>query len=310
MENITEALKELDSFKFDVMLNNSVGFCNHCKLCNSENINIKDEPWFKFFCYQFARNVQTLYEIININSGLKEKRCKTLIYWIHDKITNFYNKHKINAKQVDIFSEILKVWNNIHSSNIKDQKYTCDLPGKENSADLSKMKRIKIMSDYCENYDELKNLLTKKINVNCNIYYNYFKKNFSEFSKIAEEHNTECLEINYCSNLCQNYDPYDLLNKSKCSTIEISPGKNDYIKLEDCNASIGHALSEKTCESKEMTPFRSWISRKLGKKKIISGSFNEQSDDESLDANYESVDRNMENAGYNIIYNSDWSSSR
>lgn len=59
-----------------------------------------------------------------------------------------------------------------------------------------------------------------------------------------------------------------------------------------------------------MTPFRSWISNKLGKKKIIRDNFNEQSDDESLGVDYESVGGNMQNTGYNISYNSEWNFSR
>lgn len=39
-------------------------------------------------------------------------------------------------------------------------------------------------------------------------------------------------------------------------------------------------------------------------------SFNERSDNELLDADYESVGTDMENTGYNIIYNTDWNSSR
>ncbi|SBT53422.1 PIR Superfamily Protein [Plasmodium ovale wallikeri] len=59
----------------------------------------------------------------------------------------------------------------------------------------------------------------------------------------------------------------------------------------------------------KMTPFRSWIRNKLEKKKIIRDSFNDQSDNELLDADYESVDRDMLNTGYNITYNSDWNST-
>ncbi|SBT59385.1 PIR Superfamily Protein [Plasmodium ovale wallikeri] len=61
--------------------------------------------------------------------------------------------------------------------------------------------------------------------------------------------------------------------------------------------------------SHHMTPFRSWIRNKLEKKKIIRDSFNDQSDNELLDADYESVDRDMLNTGYNITYNSDWNST-
>ncbi|SBT01620.1 hypothetical protein POVCU1_068270 [Plasmodium ovale curtisi] len=59
-----------------------------------------------------------------------------------------------------------------------------------------------------------------------------------------------------------------------------------------------------------MTPVRSWISNKLRKKKIIRDSFHEESDNESLDADYENIERNMQNVGYNISYNSDWNSTQ
>ncbi|SBT02649.1 hypothetical protein POVCU1_079200, partial [Plasmodium ovale curtisi] len=54
----------------------------------------------------------------------------------------------------------------------------------------------------------------------------------------------------------------------------------------------------------------SWISNKLGKRKIIRDNFNEKSDDETLNADYENMDINMENIGYNVTYNTDWNSSR
>ncbi|SBS94503.1 PIR Superfamily Protein [Plasmodium ovale curtisi] len=345
MENRIEVLKnELNSFNFDLMLNNSISVCDYCNLCDTLVINdLKNEPLFKFFCYQFARNVQTVYEIISFSPQLKEKRCNSLIYWIHNKVKSFGNNSNINRRNVDIISEILKIWENINSTKIVDQKYKCDLPRKEDSPDLEKMKRKKIMSNYCENYNTLKSLLTRYVHVNCHIYYDYFKDSFLEFSENIKDHEKECLEISNCTGFCNSYDPDDLLNKSKCKIIQISNDNKEYIKQEECNTLKREAVSAVRCESKEvqipqftfsdnraiilmlfslwgiflsflflykMTPVRSWISNKLRKKKIIRDSFHEESDNESLDADYENIDRNMQNVGYNISYNSDWNSTQ
>ncbi|SBT54790.1 PIR Superfamily Protein [Plasmodium ovale wallikeri] len=343
MENRYEALKKaLSSFTFDSMLNNTVALCEHCALCNEVDVKVKNEPWFNFFCYQFVRNIETLYNIIYLDYSLKEKRCNTLTYWIHDKITNYYEKPNINVKNVDIFSEILNVWKNINSKKYNNDRYTCKIPGKE-PKNLEEMKRKKIMSDYCENYDTLKSLLTRKVRVNCHIYYDYFKDSFLEFSENVKGHEEECSRISNCHRFCSNHDPYDLLNNSKCKVIEISNDNKEYIKQEECNTLKREAVSAVRCESKEvqipqftfsdnraiilmlfslwgiflsflfsykMTPVRSWISNKLRKKKIIRDSFHEESDNESLDADYENIDRNMQNVGYNISYNSDWNSTQ
>ncbi|SBT56996.1 PIR Superfamily Protein [Plasmodium ovale wallikeri] len=344
MEKRYEALKEaLSSFKFDYMLNKTVALCEHCELCNDVDVKVKNEPWFKFFCYQFARNIQTLYNIIRLSYVLKEERCNTLTYWIHDKVTNFYDKPNINVKNVDIFSEILKVWGNINSRKYNNDRYTCKIPGKEEPKNLGEMKRKKIMSDYCENYDTLKSLLTRNIHVNCHIYYDYFKESFLEFSENVKDHEEQCSRISKCNRFCNRYDPDDLLSKSKCKIIQISNDNKEYIKQEECDELKREAVSAVICESKEVqipqftfsdnraiililfslwgiflsflflykiTPVRSWISNKLRKKKIIRDSFHEESDNESLDADYENIDRNMQNVGYNISYNSDWNSTQ
>ncbi|SBT59331.1 PIR Superfamily Protein [Plasmodium ovale wallikeri] len=343
MENRVRILKDkLEAFKINLLLNDSVGTCKYCSSCDVAEEKVRNEPWFKFLCYQFVRNIEYIYGLIYLNSSLKEKRCNTLIYWIYDKVANFYSNPQIKRGNVNIINEILKVWKEINTNKVTDRTYICELPAEENTKDLNEMKRKKIMSDYCEDYSELRRLLTKRHSSECNIYYDYFKNSFLEFRDIAKENKEECLRISNCSGFCDKYDLEDIFKRSKCEVIEISDGKNDYIKQEDCNESISKAVSEKICETKEvpnpeftfsdkraiiltlfsswgmfltllflykMTPFRSWIRNKLEKKKIIRDSFNDQSDSELLDADYESVDRDMLNTEYNITYNSDWNSS-
>ncbi|SBS90222.1 PIR Superfamily Protein [Plasmodium ovale curtisi] len=343
MENRIEVLKKrLISFNFDLMLNKTVGACENCDLCEKVNTNIKDDPWFKFFCYQFARNVQTVYEIIYIHPYLKERRCDALAYWVHDRIKGFSDNTSINKTKVDVFSEILKVWHNINSRKINGASNKCNLSAIQKSQNLEEMKRKKIMSSYCENYDNFKKPLKGIYSSECNIYYDYFKDSFIEFREIVDKHKALCLEIKHCSRFCDKDDPDDFLNKSKCKMVEISQDHKEYIKKDECETLKEKAVAAIRSETKEvqtpeftfsdkraiililfslwgifltflffykMTPLRSWISSKLGKKEILRDNFNEQSDDVSLDADYESVSRNMENAGYNITYNSNWNPS-
>ncbi|SBT55179.1 PIR Superfamily Protein [Plasmodium ovale wallikeri] len=344
MENRIEVLrKKLNSFNFDLMLNKTVGACENCDLCEKVNASIKDKPWFKCFCYQFVRNVETVYEIIYDLPYLKERRCDALTYWIHDRVKTFSDNSNINKNKVDIASEILTVWNNINSKKNNNASNTCNISViQKKIQNTEEMKPKKIMSSYCENYDSLRSLLKGIYSSECNIYYDYFKDSFIEFREIVNKHSALCSGINHCSGFCKNHDPDDLLNKSKCKIIEISQNQKEYIKEEECKALKEKAVAEIRSEPKEiqtpeftfsdkraiililfslwgifltflfsykMTPLRSWISSKLGKKELIRDNFNEQNDDVSLDADYESMNRNMENEGYNITYNSNWNPS-
>ncbi|SBT72744.1 PIR protein [Plasmodium ovale] len=347
MENRVNVLKsKLESFSFDLMLNNPVTLCQQCKLCDRVSINKKNEPWFENFCYQFVRNLETT-EMINRNKTIdvRESRCKSLIYWMYDKVVNSYAKPGIKNND-KIIDELLEVWKNFNitlSQNAFSSK--CEIPNSSEFTNLEEMKRRKIMSDYCENYSLFQKIRDYTEFENCHIYYDYFKDSLSKYKEeTVQKCEVQDFFIKNCLSYCSNADPDDVLNKSKCKTIEIWPQekKNDYMKKGDCEKlkepdpqfiyEIKEVpFSEFTFSDKraiililfslwgifltliflyKITPFRSWISSKLGKKKIIKDSFNEQSDDETLDADYESMDRNMENTGYNITYNSDWNSSR
>ncbi|SBT00098.1 PIR Superfamily Protein [Plasmodium ovale curtisi] len=343
MENRIEALKNLDSFKFDFMLNNYVTLCERCKLCEEVSEKKKNEPWFKIFCYQLVRNLETA-ETINRNNykDIRNSRCKSLIYWMYDKVKNYYEKPIIKNNE-NIIKELLDVWKNFNGSDEHNPSSPkCKVPNLLEFTNLENMKRKKIMSDYCENYNKLKKILNFDEHPNCHIYYDYFKDSLSKYKEIVNVCNEGDFFVNNCSRFCKEEDPEDVLNKAKCRRIEISPKKNDYIKIDECKA-LTKPPPEVRCEPDEikiseftfsdnraiilillslwgvfltflllykMTPFRSWISNKLGKGKIIRDRFNEQSDDESLDADYENTDRNMQNSEYNIRYNTDWNSSR
>ncbi|SBT53816.1 PIR Superfamily Protein [Plasmodium ovale wallikeri] len=335
MENRANVLKnKLEPFKFDIFLNNPVTSCPQCTLCDEVNQNKKNEPWFKIFCYQFVRNLETA-EITNstLSEDKKESRCRSLMYWMYSKVKNLYEISNINNKD-NIIQELLGVWKKFNDSNVKSYLSSkCSVPNYSEFTDIKEMEKKKIMSDYCENYHELTKILKiYETYVDAHIYYDYFRDSLKTYRKIVGECNTEDFIIRDCSKFCSNDDPDNLLKTAKFRTIEISPGNNDYIEKGKCDILKDEAVAAKTCETKDVPSpeftfsdkraiililFSLWgvfltflFLYKLGKKKIIKDSFNEQSDGETLDADYESRDRNMENTGYNIIYNSDWNFSR
>ncbi|SBS92114.1 PIR Superfamily Protein [Plasmodium ovale curtisi] len=344
MEKRTEVLKKLDSFKFDFMLNNPVTICKNCTLCDEESQNKKNEPWFKVFCYQFVRNLETA-EITNstLSADKKLSRCKSLTYWMYDKVINIYKRSDV-IKDDKIIKDLLVVWQKFNDSNVKSYLSSkCSVPNYSEFTNIKEMEKKKIMSDYCENYYDLKKILKVFVSYdNCHIYYDYFRDSLRKYKDTVKNCNEDDFFINKCSYLCDNPDPEDLMNLSNCRIIEISHKKNDYVKKDECKA-LTKPAPEVMCEPNEieitefnfsdnraivlilfslwgiiltflflykMTPFQSWINSKIGKKKIIRNSFNEQSDDETLDADYENLDRNIQNTGYNITYNSNWNSSR
>ncbi|SBT50975.1 PIR Superfamily Protein [Plasmodium ovale wallikeri] len=344
MENTIGALKKLESFKFDFMLNNVVTLCRQCKLCDNLSQTKKNEPWLKIFCYEFVRNLETFKDMSSyFTREQRISRCNSLIYWMHNKV-NIYEKSEVNNKN-NIINELLNVWREFDYLEVKSNLSSgCSILNDTVLNNLEEMKNKKKMSAYCENYDELKSLLTRNYTtVDCHIYYSYFKDSFHEFSKIATENKQKCLEIKECLRFCNNADPNNLINVANCKVVQISKDNDEYIEKKECDTLKDKAVAEKTCEPREfriseftfsdnraiililfalwgiflsflflykMTPFRAWISNKLGKKKIIRDNFNEQSDDETFDVDYETADRNMQNTEYNIIYNSDWNSSR
>ncbi|SBT57102.1 PIR Superfamily Protein [Plasmodium ovale wallikeri] len=346
MEYRVDILKNrLQSIQFDIILNNPVVSCKKCNLCEQIDKNMKNEYWFKYLCYQLIKNLE-ISEYMNstISMDKRKSRCNSLMYWTYDKVKTFYEKQGVNNNEqiVDVLIDIWKKFNGTDLHNHSSPQ--CKAPEVSAFRNLSEMKKKKIMSDYCENYGEHRSI-SKYIDFNdCQIYYDYFKDSLSKYKKeTINGCNPKDFIIDGCSKFCSNADPDNVLNNSKCKTIEILPGKNDYITQEACDLLKTEALSAVKSESKEVRipeftfsdhraiililfsmwgmfltflyfykviPFRTWISNKLGKEKMMRDSFNERSDNELLDGDYESVGTDLENTEYNIIYNTEWNSSR
>ncbi|SBT56730.1 PIR Superfamily Protein [Plasmodium ovale wallikeri] len=343
MEYRVDVLKnKLPSILHDIYWNNPVTSCSKCSLCGNVNNDKKDEPWFKFFCYQLVKNLELSAELNSTNNKEEgERRCKSLIYWMYDRVERFYGNNVVKNKSKFI-TALHDVWEKFFEDNEGTYKsYRCSVPQASEFKNLTEIKKRKTMFDYCWNYNELKGILKLPSFPNCHIFYDYLKDSLSKYNEISKGCNEDNFIMKNCLRFCTKADPDDILNSSQCRSIEISPDKKEYIKQQDCDALIKEVVPEVKYETKEVeipvftfsdnraiililfslwgmfltlfllykiTPFRSWIRNKLEKKKIIRDSFNDQSDHESLDADYESVDTDMLNSGYNITYNSDWNS--
>ncbi|SBT73133.1 Plasmodium vivax Vir protein, putative [Plasmodium ovale] len=339
MEYRVDILKKtLQSFVHDIYWNNPVTSCSKCSLCDDVSTDMKNELWFKFLCYPLVKNLE-LSATLNRdnNEDVRVKRCKSLMYWIYDRVERIYVGGSFKNKK-DIITQLNAVWKNFYENTTgMDKSYKCKVPENPEFQNLKDAKKRKIIFDTCWNYSELKRILNYPAYENCHIYYDYLKDNLSKYKEISGV----CSEGDYiminCSRFCTNADPDNIFNSSQCRTIEISPEKDDYMKKSECDdlkkpdpevkyLTTEIKIPEFTFSDKraiiltlfsswgmfltllflyKMTPFRSWIRNKLEKKKIIRDSFNDQSDNELLDADYESVDRDMLNTGYNITYNSD-----
>ncbi|SBT74526.1 Plasmodium vivax Vir protein, putative [Plasmodium ovale] len=315
MEYRVDILKEkLPSIRHDIYWNNPVTSCKKCSLCDNVISNYKDKPWFKFFCYQLVQNLENSAEFNSYNSHeVRERRCKSLMYWMYDRVEGFYGNDVVKNKS-EFITALRDVWKKFFEDNEGTHKsYRCNVPQDTEFKNLTEIKKRKTIFDHCWNYNELKGILRLPSYPNCHIFYDYLKDSLSKYNGISKGCGEDSFIMKNCSSFCTKADPDDILNSSKCRSIEISPDKQDYIKRQDCDALIKEVVPEVKYETKEVeipvTPFRSWIRNKLEKKKIIRDSFNDQSDHESLDADYESVDTDMLNTGYNMTYNSDWNSS-
>ncbi|SBT00396.1 PIR Superfamily Protein [Plasmodium ovale curtisi] len=345
MEYRVDILKKtLPSILHDIYWNNPVTSCIQCSLCDNVNTDMKNQLWFKSLCYPLVKNLE-LSATLNSRNNEDErvKRCKSLMYWIYDRVERLYGKEVSKYKKDIIITELNVVWKNFYENNTGINKsYKCQVTENSEFQNLKDAKKRKIIFDNCWNYSELNRILSYRDYENCHIYYDYLKDNLSKYKEISEVCSNGDYIMNNCSRFCTNADPDNIFNSTQCRTIEISPGKDDYMKKSECNnlmkpdpevkyLTTEIKIPEFTFSDKraiililfsswgifltlfflyKMTPFRSWIKSKIGKKKIIRNNFLDQSDNESLDGDYENVEKDMQSTGYNITYNSDWNSSR
>ncbi|SBT53035.1 PIR Superfamily Protein [Plasmodium ovale wallikeri] len=324
MTDNIEFLKEISSVNYDAMLDNPVRSCKYCSYCENSDIKFKNEYWFKIFCYQFARNLETIHDVISIRTDLQENRCNSLIYWMHNKAKNVYEEAKIQ-NETKIIDELRKVWNNINETEYKSRSNICKT--NYNTITLDNRKRMKKMSDYCENYNDLHGKLTK-VRPNCKIFYDYFMKTLDAHGDIVQEcRNTH--ENGICPKQCRymNYNPENILKNLKCEEVQRPKILEGYIKKEDCENQKKELVPKTDCQTYAtctpefsfsdyrsvilillalwgMLPLGSWIKNKFLKKERIQINFDEENEDESSGNYFENLNSNFRNTEYNVPYNS------
>ncbi|SBT02993.1 PIR Superfamily Protein, partial [Plasmodium ovale curtisi] len=254
MEYRVDILKEkLPSIKQDIIWNKPVTSCNKCSICDNVISDKKDKPWFKFFCYQLVKNLENSAELNSYNNQEeRERRCKSLMYWMHDKVESFYGNDVVKNK-TEFITALHDVWKKFFEDNDSTHKsYRCNVPQDSEFKNLTEIKKRKTIFDYCWNYNELKSILRLPSYPNCHIFYDYLKDSLSKYKKISGGCSEDKYITQKCLPFCTKADPDDILNSSQCRSIEISPDKKDYIKQQDCNALIKQVVPEVKYETKEV----------------------------------------------------------
>ncbi|SBT55768.1 PIR Superfamily Protein [Plasmodium ovale wallikeri] len=336
-------LKDVPSIGFDVMMNNPIHACELCSHCENTVLKLNNDYWFKIFCYKFARNIQTLYEILVFRSELKKKRCDDLHYWVHDQVINTYNYADFSRNYVNVVADIKKVWNDINEKS-KYSKYKTICETNFSSLNFTEMSRRKKIDDYCENYNELYNILTRR-RQNCNIYYEYFKKKSIEYDELLKGCLIEGADRDYCSKICKIdvNSRNNIMNTTKCKTTEEAQKQNDVITQKQCEAQkqelqsqfarISSVSSSQVLSFSDhriiflviftvwgifltllflykISPFGTWIKNIFQKKKNLGVNFDGENENELFDNYSENLNSNFRNVEYNVPYNSNWNSSR
>ncbi|SBS93396.1 PIR protein [Plasmodium ovale] len=340
-------LDGLLSLKFDNKLNKINGTCTNCASCYNYGKKLKNQFAFHLLCQRLVKNIEYVHSIIKIDgTGLKEKRYEDLIYWMHNNVNNMddvTDKNEVN----NVIKELIEVWgfvNGILKSSGKDSSHLCDTTKIELPLNFENMKQQKSMSDYCQNFNTLYTKITNN-KPNCNIYHDYFEKTMKVYEDVFEKCHKTNADRSKCPSICKinTHDPNLIINKLRCDNIRSQKIQETLISEEQCNTDKG-LLQSKLEQALvaagnpefnysdprsvililftfwgifltfiflyKITPFSSWIRNNLQKKKIVRYNVNEEIDDESIYDYSGIVNTNMQNAGYNMSYNSDWNSSR
>ncbi|SBS91121.1 PIR Superfamily Protein [Plasmodium ovale curtisi] len=346
MDDKIKALNDIESLIFDYELDNIKGRCDNCSSCYSYGNYLKNSFFFHHLCQRLVKNIEFIHSAHRLNGEYSdEKSCNDFIYWIHNNVNNM--KDKINQSEINnIFNELKMIWNEVNGklkANGKEPLRSCNI-SKLNTLNFDELKKNKIMSDYCQNFEFLKLKLTFGNKLNCEVYYDYFMKTKNAYDKVYEEcHKNDSGDK--CPKICvkKQNNPKLILDNLRCDKIPKPVEEEKRITEKQCNREkdvLNSQLESALLDASnpvfnysdpravslilftlwgiflslffffKITPFGLWIRNKLLRKKIAGNKFDEQVDDESIYDYSESVNRNMQNIDYNISYNSDWSPSR
>ncbi|SBT57321.1 PIR Superfamily Protein [Plasmodium ovale wallikeri] len=205
----------LPSYLFDRKLNNEFCQCSYCSFCDNGKEIHENEYEYKMFCYNFAKNVEIVYEENKKNKNLKEKRCKDLNNWVYYNIHgNCISSVRANYNNIDKLNAVLEMINSQPSNESKD--YICE----EKLDKLfygSEWTKIKNIDDYGENYDFIRNESNIKES-DCYAFYNYLTKN-SELYKEIVDRCSKPVDGKYCPSYYRDnkYNPSELLDTLECT---------------------------------------------------------------------------------------------
>ncbi|SBS89303.1 PIR Superfamily Protein [Plasmodium ovale curtisi] len=329
-------LKDLPSVVFDDKLNKELFSCEYCSYCEKNGVNLKDKPWFKFLCYQFARNLETVNDMNWIDATLNHNRCNNLIYWIYEKAKKIHVNIK-TPNPMQVIGNLKFVWNDIYENSFfKTNKYKCQIPN--DIYDFENLAQKKKINDYCENYTFLKNKLNES-DYMCSIYYEYINNNLREYEENFSKCSSGGIDSKYCISNCNldNNNPKNLLETSACNPTQLLQEKNDARMRIECESKKSELETELERRSAldnnpsfnfsdhravslvllsswgifltilflyKTSPLGLWIKNIVRKKEIVGTNFDEENEQELLDNYSENMNRNFKNAEYNISYNS------
>ncbi|SBT72884.1 PIR protein [Plasmodium ovale] len=324
-------LMRAPSYKFNNELDSIINRCSFCSFCDEEKHFFAGEYGLKIHCYYFARNLQTINYDYTSNIQLKDKLCNDLLYWLQNNLKILLEKR--TSEYNDILKKFQEVWRSIIESDTHiSQDNLCGSSFNE-ILSYDECAKAKNVSNYCENYEFIKQELNKETET-CGGHYQYLTKNLDIYKIISSGCTVK--EKNYCLNYskCNTYDPQNLLSNDKCKQIKknldirtqmqqeekdstlCTPGFEcvsiDFIKT-SINISDNRFISLIVLSVWEillsfyflykLTPCRSLLNKVLYKKNIIKENLNNEEYQDLLESDSEDAPIKFNNREYLITYN-------
>ncbi|SBT53821.1 PIR Superfamily Protein [Plasmodium ovale wallikeri] len=319
----------LPSYLFDQKLSKEFCKCNYCNFCHNEPEIFENDYNYRMFCYNFAKNVEIVYNKNKENPQLKEKHCKDLESWVYKNIQgNCISSFKTNFDDIDKLNTVL---NRINSDNLNQRKaHICDKELKKKFYN-NELAKIKTIDDYGENYDFIKN----KSDMNdseCYAFYNYLTKN-SDLHKEIVDSCSKRVDGKYCPSYYRDkeYDPNELLGTLKCTEkIELSQKESmtDQRDYEACKQELLECSMFNNNKPFGITDFGffllivfsiwgifltllflysrirngNWSFNRLKKKQILKDTLLGNYEDEMQEDNFKNSDEDLSNIPLHITY--------
>ncbi|SBT84627.1 PIR protein [Plasmodium ovale] len=321
MNRNKNTLWDSPTYTFQNELNNVINFCPFCQSC--DNVQYFSRNYgLKVLCYSFAKNLGKIYYEDERNAKLKDKHCNDLIYWWYNNL-NYTYKKEFSSDYQNIVNSFKEVWKNITTL------YSISVDGLcknyfEPLKSFEECKKAKEVTDYCVNYEFIKDKLGKS-NENCARFYYYLIENSDLYEKTVSKcqgSGQYCLRFNDC----HNYDPKLLLDNDKCKQTKKNEEsliklKEDAVNFHPCpigsicidddyiyrsiTFSDYRFISLIVLSVWEFTPFGSFINNILRRKNINRENIREEEFHELLESDSEDAPIKFNNREYRITYNHD-----